>query len=180
MATNLEIKARCRDLERARRVVASLATEHAGLDDQLDTYFATVDGRLKLRESSLSGAQLVSYRRPDLGGPKRSDYVVLPVDDPALLKSLLREQLGVHAVVHKSRDIWLYQNVRIHLDRVDALGDFVELEAVFDGSGPAERAQREPLSFLCAKLEIRPSELIPTSYEAMVRREADGAGGVAE
>ena len=170
VSTNVEIKARCADLARAREVTASLATEHVGLDDQTDTYFCTRAGRLKLRESSRSGAQLIAYRRPDLEGARRSDYVVLPVADPRLLKEMLREQLGVHVVVHKTRDVWLYHEVRVHLDRVDSLGDFVELEAVFDGTPAGERDQHEPLTFLCAKLEIQPSEWVATSYEALASR----------
>ena len=104
----------------------------------MDTYFRTRAGRLKLRESSLSGGELIPYLRPDAGGARRSDYRVIPVDDPPGVKALLTELLGVHRVVVKQREIFLAGNVRIHLDRVEGLGTFLELEAVFDGHPAAE------------------------------------------
>ena len=168
LRANLEIKARCPDLDEARRRAAALATEHVGLDHQVDTYFATARGRLKLRESSLSGGQLVPYLRPDQEGPKRSDYRVIPVEDPASLKRLLAEILGVHRVVDKQREIFLVDNVRIHLDRVKGLGSFLELEAVFDGSATSESDQQQKVAWLMKELRVEPDELLATSYEALV------------
>jgi len=165
---NLEIKARCPDLDRARQLAAALATEHVGLDHQVDTYFVTARGRLKLRESSLSGGQLVPYLRPDREGPKRSDYRVIPVEDPASLKRLLAEILGVHRVVDKEREIFLVENVRIHLDRVKGLGSFLELEAVFDGSTASESDQQQKVAWLMKELRVEPEDLLATSYEALV------------
>jgi len=165
---NLEIKARCADLAEARRRAAAIATEHLGVDHQVDTYFNTSQGRLKLRESSLSGGQLVPYLRPDQEGPKRSDYRVIPVEEPAGLKRLLSEILGIHRIVDKQREIFLFENVRIHLDRVKGLGTFLELEAVFDGSPVAEAEQQRKVDWLMKELQIAPGELLATSYEALV------------
>jgi predicted adenylyl cyclase CyaB len=128
---NLEIKARCADLVAVRARAERLATSHLGVDAQVDTYFQVPRGRLKLRESSLSGGQLIPYLRRDERGPKRSDYQVIPVSDPSAVRGLLEAILGRHRVVRKRREIFLYENVRIHLDEVEGLGTFVELEAVF-------------------------------------------------
>jgi adenylate cyclase class 2 len=168
LRANLEIKAHCADLAEARRRAAAIATEHLGVDHQVDTYFITSRGRLKLRESSLSGGQLVPYLRPDQEGPKRSDYRVIPVEDAASLKRLLSEILGLHRIVDKEREIFLFENVRIHLDRVKGLGTFVELEAVFDGSPAAEAEQQRKVDWLMKELRIAPGELLATSYEALV------------
>jgi predicted adenylyl cyclase CyaB len=168
LRANLEIKARCADLDAARVRAARLATEHVGVDHQVDTYFVTARGRLKLRESSLSGGQLVPYLRPDQEGPKRSDYRVIPVEDPASLKALLAEILGVHRVVDKQREIFLFENVRIHLDRVKELGTFLELEAVFDGSAVAEAEQQRKVDWLMKELRVSPGDLLATSYEALL------------
>ncbi|MBW2267766.1 MAG: class IV adenylate cyclase [Deltaproteobacteria bacterium] len=165
---NFEIKARCADLAAARERAERIATEHVGVDHQVDTYFATRAGRLKLRESSLSGGQLVPYLRPDQPGPRRSDYRILPVPDPAGTKALLSQILGVHRVVDKQREIFLVDNVRIHLDRVEGLGTFLELEAVFDGTPGAEAAQQRKLEHLMRELGVRPDDLIATSYEALL------------
>jgi predicted adenylyl cyclase CyaB len=168
VSVNLEIKARCADLDGLRRRVRALATDYVGVDRQVDTYFCTATGRLKLRESSLSGGQLVPYRRADVTGPRRSDYRVIPVPDPAGTCELLAELLGVHRVVRKEREIFLYRNVRIHLDRVEGLGSFMELEAVFDGSPEAEPEQQAMVDRLMAELGVRSDDLVPSSYEALL------------
>jgi adenylate cyclase class 2 len=166
---NVEIKARCIDPEGTRKRALELATERVGLDHQVDTYFRTRTGRLKLRESSLSGAQLVPYLRPDRGEPRRSDYRLLPVADPAGLKALLGEILGVVCVVEKEREILLRANVRIHLDQVKGLGSFVELEAVFDGSPAAEQEQKRRVERLMVELGVRAENLVPVGYETLIR-----------
>ena len=171
-SANIEIKARCRDLAGARETVARLATRHLGVDHQVDTYFATRAGRLKLRESSLSGAQLVPYLRPDQEGPKRSDYQLIPVTACTEVKRLLGEVLGIHCVVVKEREIFLHDNVRIHLDRVEGLGDFIELEAVFDGDVSRESEQHDKVLILMGELAIEASQLVDVSYETLLTREA--------
>ncbi len=165
---NLEIKARCGDLARARDAARRVATAYVGVDHQVDTYFRTRAGRVKLRESSLSGGQLIPYLRPDEPGARRSDYLVIPVEDPAALKALLSSILGVHRVVRKRREILLADNVRIHLDEVEGLGDFVEFEAVFDGSPAEESRQHERLARLQRELGLEGSELLATSYEGLL------------
>jgi predicted adenylyl cyclase CyaB len=183
MPANLELKARCGDLAALRERVKAVATAWLGVDEQVDTYFRVPasearnepqasgviqPGRLKLRESSLSGGQLVPYLRPDAAAARRSDYVVIPVPDPARTKELLAALLGVHRVVRKTREIALYQNVRIHLDRVEGLGDFVELEAVWDGSPAGEAEQARRVAFLREQLDIRDGDLVPLSYEGLL------------
>jgi len=168
--SNLEIKARCSDLEALRERVLRLATTHVGIDRQIDTYFKTRVGRLKLRESSLSGGQLIPYLRPDGDGPRRSDYQVIPIADPQGLLRLLGQLLGVHRVVRKEREIFLVENVRVHLDRVESLGTFMELEAVFDAlvTTESEALQRRAAERLMDALGIDQGDLVPTSYEALV------------
>ncbi|MDX1650336.1 MAG: class IV adenylate cyclase [Myxococcota bacterium] len=173
--TNLEIKARCDDLDAVRERARTVATRWVGVDRQVDTYFRTARGRLKLRESSLSGGQLVPYLRPDRPGPRRSDYLVVPVEDPVALRELLSALLGVHRVVRKEREIALAGNVRIHLDRVDGLGSFVELEAVYDGGEEAEAGEREKVARLMEALGLREADRVPGSYETLLGEGAEGA-----
>ena len=168
MPANFELKARCADLGRARECAHALATRWLGVDEQVDTYFRVSAGRLKLRESSLSGAQLVPYLRADAPLARRSDYVVIPLPEPERTKQLLSTLLGVHRVVKKRREIGLYQNVRIHLDRVEGLGDFVELEAVWDGDAAGEDEQRTKVAYLCEQLGIRDEDLVALSYEGLL------------
>lgn len=171
----MEVKARCADLAALRRRAEALATRYVGVDRQVDTYFRTRTGRLKLRESSLSGGQLVPYRRPDGDGARVSDYQVIPVQDAGGLRALLSELLGVHRVVRKEREIFLWHNVRIHLDRVEGLGTFMELEAVFDGQPRSEPAERRKVEHLLKELGVEPADLVPTSYEALIEAGPEAA-----
>ncbi len=171
MSRNLEIKARCPDLDAARERARAVATEWIGVDRQVDTYFRTRSGRLKLRESSRSGGQLVPYLRDDVAGPRHSDYRVIPVEDPSSLKRLLAEILGVHRVVRKEREIALHHNVRIHLDRVEGLGTFLELEAVYDDESD-EVEERKKVDDLGERLGIRDEDRVATSYEALQAQRA--------
>jgi predicted adenylyl cyclase CyaB len=168
--TNLEVKARCADLGAVRERARAIATAHLGVDRQTDTYFATQRGRLKLRESSLSGGELIPYLRPDQPDPKRSRFRVIAVDEPESLKALLTEILGVHRVVRKVREIFLHENVRIHLDEVEGLGSFVELEAAYDGSPESLPAQQRKLRFLMDRLGIAEADLVDISYEGLQAR----------
>jgi predicted adenylyl cyclase CyaB len=168
MPANLELKARCADLDATRRRAEAVATEWLGVDEQVDTYFRTPTGRLKLRESTRSGGQLIPYLRPDEKQARRSDYVVIPVPEPARTRALLASLLGVHRVVRKRREIALHHNVRIHLDRVEGLGDFVELEAVWDGDPEGEAEQAARVAFLRERLAIPDDALVPLSYEGLL------------
>src|SRR5437764_1055578 len=100
---NIEIKARYEDLEKARVIAKRLGARFAGLDHQIDTYFKAKEGRLKLRESSLKGAQLVPYVRPNQAGPKKSEYQIIALEDAGASKALLGKILGIDAVVDKKR-----------------------------------------------------------------------------
>lgn len=127
---NLELKARYPDLERAHRLAHQLGAEPRGTLHQRDTYFHTPKGRLKLRETARETAQLIAYLRPDHLRARTSRYHLVPVPEPEQLAAALEATLGIRAVVEKRRDLFLYRNVRIHLDDVSALGTFLEFEAV--------------------------------------------------
>jgi len=165
MAANIEIKAKCRDLAAAKLVAERIGAEYIGVYHQTDTYFQVRTGRLKLRESDKTGAQLIPYLRPDAGQPRRSDYHVIAVPHPKALKDMLSRILGVSTVVEKRREVYLKDKVRIHLDDVRNLGTFIEFEAMTaDDSAGAERdAERKVRDFMRA-FDIRPDDVIDVSY----------------
>ena len=163
---NIEIKARLTDYQRARSVAQSLATAPVEFQHQRDTYFGCQAGRLKLREIDGATAQLIWYVRPDTHAAKASDYQIVPVAEPRALCAALSAALGTWAVVEKRREIYLVDNVRIHLDRVAGLGEFIELEAVL--ATDADQAQgRSQVDFLSAKLGIVAEDLLDGSYSDM-------------
>lgn len=162
---NIEIKAHCKDLEKARAIAKTIGAKSLGLDHQVDTYFSTKTGRLKLRESSLSGAMLIPYIRSDVSGPKKSDYTLLTAPNPALAKKLLSETLGVETVVEKYRDIYLAENVRIHIDDVKGLGTFLEFEAIYQDESPESvKRETERVHRLIEIFHIKKEDLIEGSY----------------
>ncbi|HEV2753342.1 MAG TPA: class IV adenylate cyclase [Solirubrobacteraceae bacterium] len=132
---HLELKAVDPDPERTLGAALALGADEHGVVHQRDTYFHAVQGRLKLREAPPEPAELIAYARADRSGPSVSHGRVVPVADPIALAEALADVLGVRAVVEKTRRLLLWRTVRIHLDRVAGLGDFVELQAVAASPG---------------------------------------------
>lgn len=163
---NIEIKARVDSLEAVRAICGGFATLSA-FERQTDTYFACPHGRLKLRQRGEEPAQLVAYARPDAVAPRASDYWLVNVSEPALLKSALAAALGVLVVVEKEREIYLYQNVRIHLDRVLGLGEFVEFEAVLS-AGNDEEESALLVGELAIRLNVKPADRVECSYSDLL------------
>jgi len=164
---NIELKARLRDPEAAREAALAIATKRLDVQHQVDTYFHCRQGRLKLRQIDGLSAQLVWYARPDQQGPKASDYQLVPVSNPETLKAALIAALGVGGVVEKRREIFLVDNVRIHLDEVVGLGHFLEFEAVL-GPEVDDAAGRAQLERLMREFAIDASDLLSGSYGDML------------
>jgi adenylate cyclase, class 2 len=159
---NIEIKARCPDLDAVRRRLAEGGLMPVERMRQVDTYFTVPHGRLKLREVDGKPAELIQYNRPDAVAAHPSDYVIAPVVEPSALKDALTRALGIRGVVEKRRELYLWGQTRIHLDEVAGLGSFLELETVIAGQTQAA-AERECRAVQTA-LEIRKEELVSGSY----------------
>jgi len=167
MPANIEIKARARDFPGLHRRAETLSGGLAQVISQVDTFFHTDKGRLKLRELGTGRAQLVFYTRPDASGPKRSDYHIFETDDPEPLKVALTLALGLRGVVRKTRYLYLVGQTRLHLDDVEGLGQFMELEVVLsadqadaDGQAIAEELMHE--------LGISSEDLLEGAYMDML------------
>jgi adenylate cyclase class IV len=141
VARNVEFKARIGTVEALLPRAQALADGPPERIEQDDTFFACREGRLKLRDFGTGHGELIYYERPDAGGPKVSDYVRAATAEPAALREALARAHGVIGRVRKSRWLLLAGQTRIHLDRVEGLGDFLELEVVLrDGQSEAEGA----------------------------------------
>jgi predicted adenylyl cyclase CyaB len=163
---NIEIKARCVDLSQARRTAAALGANHVVTMQQTDTYFRVAAGRLKLREQTPGQHQLVFYYRPDQPTPKASDFQVVAVEDAAGLRKLLSDALGTLTQVHKQRELWRVDNVRIHLDTVEGLGTFIELEVMVTAGHTEDTCRAKALALLEA-FGIAETDLVSGSYAEM-------------
>ncbi len=139
MPANIEIKARARDFNEVKSRAENLSNTSGEIILQVDTFFNVENGRLKLRVLAPDRAQLIYYTRPDQEGPKRSDYHIAYTSDPENLKHVLELAYGIRGVVKKTRYLYLVGQTRVHLDDVEGLGQFMELEVVMeDGQSDAE------------------------------------------
>jgi len=168
---NIEIKASYPDLEKARQICRQLGASFVGVDRQIDTYFKVPHGRLKLRESSLSGTYLIPYIRPDQQGPKKSDYARIEIQELEKTKNLFSQIMGVDQVVKKTREIYLIENIRIHLDQLDEAGNFFEFEAVYENDTEDQRRKEEmKVKELMIAFGISKSALLQNSYQQLVEK----------
>lgn len=167
---NVEIKARSEHPERIRQILSERNALFKGLDRQIDTYFTVPNGRLKLRQGRIE-CQLIHYERPDQAGPKPSLVTLYqPGPEPAVkeLKELLTRALGVLIVVDKQREIYFIDNVKFHIDTVEQLGSFVEIEAI-DTSGEIGRGilLRQCRDYM-ALFGIQDRDLVECSYSDLL------------
>jgi len=159
---NLELKVRLEDPRAAHRRARDLGAELWGDLRQTDTYFAVPRGLLKLRETAGYQAELVYYERDETAETRTSNYDTARSGDGAALRELLTRALGVLAVVKKRRTLLLMDTTRIHLDNVDSLGDFLEIEVpVKDGD---EEAASQRFQALMTGLGYSPADSIRASY----------------
>ncbi len=172
MPTNIEIKARVRDFPELRRRAETLSDSPLEVIPQQDTFFVTPKGRLKLRVLTSDRAQLIYYERPNQDGPKRSDYFIFNTDDPENLKNTLELALGIRGIVKKTRYLCVVGQTRVHLDDVEGLGQFMELEVVLhDGQSDAEG--QAIANDLMKQLGIEPADLIESAYMDLMEERRD-------
>src|SRR5919107_4899314 len=176
---NVELKARDREPARSLERALALGAEDRGELRQRDTYFAAPRGRLKLREQEPGGPELIAYERPDRAGARESRYRLAPVADGAALREALGAALGTTAVVAKRRRLLLWEDVRIHLDEVEGLGAFVELEGVAE-PGSDLTAEAERVARLRAELRIADDDLVATGYADLLAGAAPDDPGAEE
>lgn len=180
MNRNVELKVRYDDLAAAQRVAQRLGAVLAGAERQLDTYFQCQNGRLKLRQRWLESpgrrvsrsraaplAELIWYCRSDSKRPRPSDYSIIAIDDGARCRQMLCDALGMLLEIDKHRTIYLHDNVRIHLDRVKHLGNFIEFEAIVDHTCTTAQA-RAKVARLQQAFERQDQQIVAVSYSDLL------------
>ncbi len=160
---NVELKATDPDPERSLAICLELGAEDRGVLAQRDTYFRVASGRLKLREEQPGGVALIAYQRPDAAAARESRYRIAPVEDGEALREALDAALGTLVVVDKQRRLLVWEGVRIHLDRVEGLGSFLELEGVAPAGSDLE-PERARVARLGDALGLDERRILPDSY----------------
>ena len=168
MPRNIEIKARLADIDITTQRAAAFATEGPTAIAQDDTFFRCDNGRLKLRAFSATEGELIFYRRSDQAGPKESFYVRSATSQVASLRESLTLAYGQVGRVLKQRTLFLVGRTRVHLDRVQGLGDFLELEVVLRDDESSETGVAEAHA-LMAQLGVGADQLVERAYVDLLR-----------
>lgn len=163
MPSNIEIKAYVKNFDEIRRRAKALTDTPVQVIPQEDIFFNTPQGRLKLRILSTDQGQLIYYTRPDQEGPKRSDYHLSMTHDPDNLARVLELSYGIRGIVRKTRYLYLVGQTRIHLDQVDSLGQFMELEVVMH-EGQSDAEGQAIAEDLMDRLGVERSDLLEGAY----------------
>lgn len=172
MPRNIEIKAKIESIELLLPKALAIADQGPVEIEQDDTFFRCDAGRLKLRTLSPSAGELIFYRRADQQGPKESFYQLTPIHEPDRLRETLSLAWGQIGRVQKKRTLLLVGRIRIHLDRVQGLGHFLELEVVLEEDEPLEAGMQEANDIM-ALLGVEPSRLIEGAYlDLLLRQQA--------
>ena len=164
---NIEIKAKCSDQEKIRKILKNRAADFKGTDHQIDTYFNVSHGRLKLREGDIEN-HLIFYDRENKEGPKEPKVILFNSDPKSTLKEILVNANGVLVVVEKSRDIYFIDNVKFHIDTVKDLGTFVEIEAIATDGDIGKEQLWSQCNMYMRLFGIDKTDLISVSYSDLL------------
>jgi predicted adenylyl cyclase CyaB len=164
---NVEIKARCGNPQEIERILLENNADYIGMDNQTDTYFKVVSGRLKLREGNIENA-LIYYNRDNIAGPKLSNVLLYTAEPKSNLKQILEKSVGILTTVEKKRKIFFIGHVKFHIDDVKNLGNFIEIEAI-DKKGTIGKEQLQiDCNRYLNKLKIKSGDLEPLSYSDLL------------
>ena len=174
MSKNIEIKARLTKRSAVEPLVARIADSGPEVLVHEDIFFNTNHGRLKLRIFDDSQGELIYYERENQAGPKISTYSRLVVERPRDVRALLSSAYGIRGIVKKQRRVYLVGNTRIHLDEVEGLGEFLELEVVLT---PEEQpiAGQKIAEELMTRLGIQNADLVDCAYLDLILSQAKAA-----
>lgn len=164
---NVEFKARVDDLNWYENKLLTLQPRFHGLDHQIDTYFNTRQGRLKLREGTIENA-LIHYDREDLAGSKSSKVILYAHQPDPALKTILTLHLGVKTIVDKRRKIYFIDHVKFHFDMVDRLGTFIEVEVIDKTGIQPQEALQSLCDYYFNFFELKPDQVMAQSYSDLL------------
>ncbi|HAX47922.1 MAG TPA: class IV adenylate cyclase [Ignavibacteria bacterium] len=164
---NFELKVKCKDHKGVLAAVKLLRAAHKGILKQRDVYFNISPGRLKLRSINNSVHQLIYYKRANRASAKFSSYFIEEIQHPERVERILREVYGIKTIVSKNRKLFLWHNVRIHIDSVKELGKFMEFEIVCK-TLHHENESREKMKYLKSIFKVNDSDILRSSYSDMM------------
>lgn len=169
MPANIEIKAALRNRAAALALAARLSGNPPEIIQQQDVFFRCNNARLKLRIFDPGRGELIRYERDNVADVRRSLYSIARTPDPATVLDILTKTLGMVGVVKKTRTLYLVGQTRIHIDEVEELGDFLELEVVLRDD-QSEQDGKRIANQLLDEFEIEPQDLLAEAYIDLLAR----------
>lgn len=167
MVTNFEFKATCQHLNILEQKLLELNPVFIGEDNQVDTYFNVLVGRLKLREGNIENA-LIHYERKNTASAKQSNVLLYQHSPNVFLKNILIKALGIKTIVSKKRKIYFIENVKFHFDIVENLGTFIEVEAIDKNGNIGIDKLKEQCTFYIEFFNLKKEDFIENSYSDMM------------
>ncbi|MDM1380016.1 class IV adenylate cyclase [Myroides marinus] len=163
---NVEFKAYAKDLGVLEERLSVLNPILEGVFRQVDTYYNVPLGRVKLREYD-DFSSLIYYNRTDGVDAKGSDVIYYKHEKDAALGAILELQFGIKVRVSKVRKVLKYKNVSVHLDTVEGLGTFVEVEACNIGAEQGVDLKKQCDEFF-ELLKLKEEDLVAVSYSDLI------------
>ncbi len=167
MNKNLEIKVKLKDLNKTRNLLHLLCKGKKVFQQkqhQEDIYYCVNKGRLKLRIIDKMTGNLIHYFRSNESVKRVSNYTISETVTPKELNSILSSLYGVLIKVKKLREITIINNVRIHIDKVIGLGNYLEIEVIIDSI----KAARKTMADMIKGLELEEDKFIKQSYSDLI------------
>lgn len=164
---NIEFKARTTDLDKLEKKLLQLGPVFIGEDNQTDTYFNVIKGRLKLREGNIENS-LIYYERQNAAGAKQSDVLLYPHDPDNALKEILLKLHGIKVIVEKKRRIYFMGNVKFHFDTITELGTFIEVEAIDNNGNSGIEKLKAQANKYAEFFNIKSTDYIALSYSDLI------------
>ncbi|WP_044349314.1 class IV adenylate cyclase [Dethiosulfatarculus sandiegensis] len=167
MARNIEIKASISDLAYCDRKAKILAGTEPEIIKQEDIFFNCEKGKLKLRIFSKENGLLIFYNRPEATGPKTSEYYLSSTQEPHCLLDVLERAYGSCGKVKKIRKLYMIGRTRVHLDKVENLGNFLEFEVILQDGEEVIEGEKEAKQLMEA-FNISETDLLSGAYIDMM------------
>jgi adenylate cyclase class 2 len=167
MGIHIETRARASSFADLRLVLLALGGKKKKEMRQRDIYFDLKnDKTLKLRIINGESAVLLAYHKVLGVVSAESEWRALDIRAPEQVLDFLVFTLGVHLEVQKARETWTIKNTQVHLDRVDGLGSFVEVDTMILKEDK-QKAQLEHDDFLDL-LRVEPKNFVECSYSQLL------------
>ncbi|MEO8210306.1 MAG: class IV adenylate cyclase [bacterium] len=164
MNKNYEVKCKIKSFKKIRDIIVQLNNFSYSAENQSDIYYKVNKGRLKLRIINNRSGNLIFYQRSEQTNKKISRYIISQTNNFSELNTILRKQLKVLVIVSKKREIYIYKNIRIHLDTVKKLGKFLEVEIIYNNLESAKFQMKE----IIAALNLNQFPFIRESYSDLL------------